>query len=60
MCLLCGALKQAKLCVCVCVMAVLLQESRMGMGVAGQHSAADSAVNLGLALCPELDENGQY
>lgn len=41
-------------------MAVLLQESRMGTGAPGQHSAADSAMNLGLASCPELGGNGQY
>lgn len=45
---------------CVSVMAVLLQESRMGTGAPGQHSAADSAMNLGLASCPELGGNGQY
>lgn len=47
-------------CLCVSVMDVLLQESRMDTGVPGQHSAADSAVNLGLASCPQLGENGQY
>lgn len=58
-----GALKQVELSVCVfcvSVMAVLLQESRIGTGVPGQHSAADSAVNLGLASCPGLGGNGQY
>lgn len=33
---------------------------RIGTGVPGQPSAADSAVNLGLASCPELGENRQY
>lgn len=41
-------------CVCMSVMAVPLQEFRMGTGVPGQHSAADSAVNFGLASCPGL------
>lgn len=47
-------------CVCVSVMAVPLQESRMGTGVPGQHSAPDSAVIFVLAFCPGLGGNGQY
>lgn len=58
LCFLCGALKQVKLSVSLCLWWLCF--CRMGTRAPGQHSAADSAVNLGLASCPELGENGQY